>query len=129
MSRRFQFSLRALLGLAAVVCLLLGCWHLLTKHGQYVVATPAKIGEPITVDGQLVCFCGPSLLYVELVGEPPLDRLVQNIYVIKRSWGCLYRLKTKIDPISRSGDDAILLRFQMKPGAVAARGVVTVTEQ
>jgi hypothetical protein len=127
MRRRFQFSLRALLGLAAAVCVVLGGHHLLVKYGQYVVAKPAGIGEPISIDGQLVWLCGPRLLYVELVSEPRLDRLVRNIYVLKRSWGCLYRLKTTIDGISHAGHHEILLRMQ--PSTIGVRGAATISER
>ena len=130
MSRRFQFSLRWLLGLAAAVCFALGGWHLLVTYGQYVGAPPTNVGKPITVEAQLVRIGGPRLLRgIELIGDPPLDRLVYNHYVTERSWGCLYRLKTTIDPINRAGDYAILLRFQGQPDLDRALGVVTVRER
>jgi len=40
--------------MAAVVliCLGLGGWHLLLKHGQFVEAEPAVVGQPIKIHGR-----------------------------------------------------------------------------
>ena len=130
MSRRFQFSLRSLLAAGAVVCLSLGGWHVLTIRSQYVAGLSAKVGEPITIEAQLVRFCGPRVLYVELADNPPLDRVVyHNQYIMERSWGCLYRLSETIDPMFEAGDYAILLRLQGEPNVIAPRGVLTVAER
>jgi hypothetical protein len=55
MSRRFQFSLRALLGMAVVVCLALGGWHLLVRYGQFVEMAPTAANEP-RLRGQFIFF-------------------------------------------------------------------------
>ena len=60
MTRRFQFSLRALLLVTAILCLPLGGWHLFKKYGQFIEASPIIAGQPIVVNGRLIQFFGPK---------------------------------------------------------------------
>lgn len=55
MTRRFQFSLRALLAGTSVLCAALGIRHVyLAQLASYVVLDQAKVGQPIRVRGQFV---------------------------------------------------------------------------
>ncbi|MGH7136253.1 MAG: hypothetical protein ACREHD_10970 [Pirellulales bacterium] len=68
MPRRFQFSLRALLALAGVVCLLFGGWQMLVRYGQIVELMPAVAHEPIRIKGRFFLFSvAPTQPYSVLV--------------------------------------------------------------
>src|SRR5487761_1221730 len=53
MSRRFQFTLRALLVAVVAICIGLGARHIYVMHfSSYVVAETAKVGKPIRLQSQ-----------------------------------------------------------------------------
>jgi hypothetical protein len=60
MSRRFQFSLRTLLGTMGAVALSLGTAHLTKRFGEFVSAEPIHVGHRLQVKGRLVEFFGPA---------------------------------------------------------------------
>jgi hypothetical protein len=45
-----------MLGVVAVICLGLGGWHLFLRHGQYIEAEPAVVGQPIKIHGRFFHF-------------------------------------------------------------------------
>ncbi|HWB14464.1 MAG TPA: hypothetical protein VG826_34885 [Pirellulales bacterium] len=63
MSRRFQFSLKTLLGLALVVCLVLGGWPMLKMAACHLEVADAVVGRPVAIRARFVrlsepgCFC------------------------------------------------------------------------
>jgi hypothetical protein len=52
----FQFSLKSLMAVVVLICLGLGGWHLLWTKGQYVIAEPAVVGQPIKIHGSFLRF-------------------------------------------------------------------------
>ncbi|HEV3341559.1 MAG TPA: hypothetical protein VG125_14430 [Pirellulales bacterium] len=91
MSRRFQFSLRALLGLVTVLCLLLGGWGLLLTYGQFVAAGPITLHERIALRGRLIRMLGPKRLPYCIWIDP--DGGVFDH--AERSWLCIYTVQTE----------------------------------
>lgn len=71
MSRRFQFSLRALLGLAVIVCLCFGARHIYVMHVASYVIADAKVGEPIVLRGQFFLLDAPASMGIRVgIAEP-----------------------------------------------------------
>ena len=101
MTRRFQFSLRALLGAAVVVCLLLGGWHLLWTYGQYVEAEPAKLGRSFSVKGRILRPAGPQELAYHFRIERPDGVCLLNLfgegYIARKGWLGTYRIDTTVE--------------------------------
>lgn len=104
MSRRFQFSLRTLLGLAAAVCLVLGGWHLFDTYGNYIEIDRIRVGEPITVRGRYVRFFGPDKLEIFLGWGGSDYELYGWPRDVERSWLCLYSFECELDPVYEPGD-------------------------
>ena len=95
MLRRFQFSLRALLGVAAVICLFLGGWHLLITYGEFIEVGPIELHRKTTIRGRLVRLLGPPELpyCIEINRESDSD-----LYVFSeadRSWLCIYEIRER----------------------------------
>jgi hypothetical protein len=108
MSRRFQFSLRALLGLAAVVGLLLGGWHLLDTYGNRLDVDEVRIGAPVKIKAGYVCLFGPHECNLSVALEsidgseiaPGIAR-VSEVDLVERSWLCLYRVEWEFEPVEQ----------------------------
>ena len=80
--RRFlQFSLRGLLGFAALVCLLLGGRHLLETYGSYIEVGKATAGKPVRIKGRLLRIFGPQKCSIEIDAH-----IVNHDYAVWR-WG------------------------------------------
>jgi hypothetical protein len=108
MSRRFQFSLRALLGFAVLACLVLAGRYLLGTYGTRLDVEIPRVGDPIRVKATYFRLFGPrecrlfveyriadgSLLSSGAIGASQGD-------IIKRSWLCLYTIETELEPIDR----------------------------
>lgn len=74
MTRRFQFSLRALLAGTSVFCAVLGIRQVYLAHlANYVVLEQAKIGEPIRVRGQFFqrAAADSTVFWVRIVHHGP----------------------------------------------------------
>jgi hypothetical protein len=110
MSRRFQFSLRALLGLAAIASLSLGGWHLLETYGTYVDAENPRVGEPIRISGRFVWLFGPNECHLD-IGHTWADEsgCTFSYCVGKRSWLCFYSVEQDFDPVDRPGQIEVFL--------------------
>lgn len=102
MRRRFQFSLRSLLGLAALVCVLLGGWHLLETYGTSVEVVNPRIATPIRIRGTYFWPFGPRecTLYVGYSRSDDTG-CVQKYLRAKKSWLCFYSVEYELDPVSR----------------------------
>lgn len=105
MIRRFQFSLRALMGMVASFCLLPGSWKLLARYGQYIEATPVVVGEPIPIKGRLIRPLGPSELVCSvIIGEEFLDPLRTGVgFRARRSLFCCYEFEEEATGMQRLG--------------------------
>lgn len=109
MKRRFlQFSLRGLLGFAAVVCLALGGRHLLETYGNSIEVRTARVGEPLRLKARYFCVLGPAERHLGLACEAA-DKswLAEGVYgsthsdIVKRSWLCLYTMEADLYPVTR----------------------------
>ncbi|HVW37404.1 MAG TPA: hypothetical protein VHB99_08860 [Pirellulales bacterium] len=96
MRRRFQFSLRALLGLAAGVCLLLGGKHLLETYGQRIEVEQPVVGKPIKIRARYIRLFGPSdvLIFIDVVTSTGREEGWAE--GAGRSWLCCYETETEI---------------------------------
>jgi hypothetical protein len=112
MRRRFQFSLRTLLGLAAVVCLLLGGWHLLETYGSYIEAEPLRVGVPVKLRGRYVCFFGPNKVPITIGYEKNSDEVYGWSAIVgsERSWLCLYNVECELEPVDEPCEITIYLQ-------------------
>src|SRR5215469_7313719 len=119
MSRRLQFSVRALLGAAFAIGLMLGLLHLLEKYGQKIQPTQAVVGAPITINARYVRPFGPPecVIFVE-ARLPSGARLMEK--VAKRSWLCFYVVEFQAPPIN----EPFQLEVQMGEftGSAGSRG-------
>ncbi|HVX15133.1 MAG TPA: hypothetical protein VHC22_28330 [Pirellulales bacterium] len=108
MKRRLQFSLRGLLGLAALVCLSLGGRHLLETYGNSLDAEDPKAGLPIRVKARYFCLFGPTECYFDVGYETPDGSQLSDGTLgmssgelAKRSWLCLYRIESELEPVDQ----------------------------
>jgi hypothetical protein len=94
MSRRFQFSLRGLLGLATVACLLLGGWHLLKTYGNRIEVIGAS-----RVKGRYIRVLGPTQCHLVVAARGP-DGIVwwSHERDVKRSRLCCYDFDWELGP-------------------------------
>lgn len=99
MTRRFQFSLRALLGTVVFGCLILGAGSLLKSKGQFVRAEPTKVGEPILIRGRVILFGGPGRFEYHLSLSTDGMTLIRSDQA-ERSWLCLYNVEEAFEPSS-----------------------------
>lgn len=96
------------MGLAAVVCILLGGCHLLDTYGNWLDVGDAIIGQPIPVKATCIRLFGPPECYLE-VGYDTADGSelsdgtlgMSEGHTVKRSWLCLYRIETEFEPVDR----------------------------
>ena len=121
MPRRFQFSLRALLVLVAVACVLLGAWHLLETYGTTIAIERPQVGEPLHVKATYFRPFGPSECYLEVgykVTEGMTDGFVkcQLAKSAERSWCCFYETEFDFDPIDYPCRVVVYLRRYDKMG-------------
>lgn len=103
MSGRFQFSLKALLGLTAIVCLSLGGWHLLETYGTSIEAVNPRIGMPIRLKGSYFLPFGPDECTLS-TGYSRTDDTgsIQKYLRAKRSWLCFYSVEYELDPVDHA---------------------------
>jgi hypothetical protein len=107
--RRFlQFSLRGLLGLAALVCLALGTWHWIETYGNRLDVEGARVGVPVRVKARCLWPFGPTECYIYVGyetadGSPLSDGTsgVSNLDCVERSWLCLYSLESELMPVDQ----------------------------
>jgi hypothetical protein len=105
--RRFlQFSIRGLLSFAALVCLLLGGWHLLHAYGNYIKVSTAAVGKPMRVKGRLVRVFGPPKCSIEIDGHIPnrSSPLWREGTWAARSWLCCYEFDEETAPLMKPGE-------------------------
>jgi hypothetical protein len=102
MSRRFQFSLRALLVATLVICLSLGVWHLLETYGTSVAVENARVGAPIVVKARYFWPRGPDECTL-FVGYARNDDTgcVEKYLRAKRSWLGFYTVDYELDRVDR----------------------------
>ena len=112
MLRRFQFSLRALLGLSVAMCLLLGARHLLETCGQFVASQTARIGEPVAINGRLIRFFGPREYeyFLDVIPRVEGEEQMTWLGTSKRSWLCVYEVSQDFGPMSRPGSYRLILQ-------------------
>lgn len=110
--RRFlQFSLRGLLGVAALVCLALGGRHLIETYGSSISVETTKAGEPILVRATYCCPFGPRECDL-VVGYATADdgASVRRHFGGKRSWLCLYKVECEFNLYQRPRQITLFLR-------------------
>lgn len=108
MKRRFlQFSLRGLLGFAAIICLLLGARHLLETYGNRLDVEDAKVGDFIRVKARYFRVFGPSECVLEAGYKaadgsmlPTRNYGMSSIQSVEREWLCLYRSEWELYPVN-----------------------------
>ena len=94
MKRRFfQFSLRWLLGLATLVCLLLGGWHLLDVYGNYMEVGDLAVGKPVRVKGRAIRLFGPQRCWIQVSANHDCDNGLHESGWVDRSWLCCYEFE------------------------------------
>lgn len=101
MSRRFQFSLRALLLLTAAIAALFGGWRLFALNAQYVAVKPDPSTDLLTINGRIVRFLGPRTIdcAVALTVVAHDDHVGAQIgdQVVERHWLCVYPIEIETD--------------------------------
>ena len=136
MTRRFQFSLRALLAFAAVICVLLGGWHLLQTYGNRLDVENPRLGAPIRVKATYFCPLGPSQCHLSLgymtadgsqLSDGTLGRSAGDM--IKRSWLCLYSMESELEPVDQPCQLIIEFKRYEKPPARGGGRVWDIEEQ
>jgi hypothetical protein len=100
MSRRFQFSLRGLLGIAAVVCAAFGGIHLLNAYGSWIEVSDLAVGKPVIVKGRYIRLFGPPklLIFIQIKEPKPKGRFGYYGSCVgsrQRRWLCLYSLEAE----------------------------------
>ncbi|MGH7134798.1 MAG: hypothetical protein ACREHD_03610 [Pirellulales bacterium] len=119
MPRRFQFSLRALLGLGAVVCLLLGGRHLVETYATYIEVSNSALDEPISIKGRIVRLFGPPKIYFDVnfkcynAETPSFSRTAGGW--VDRSWLCCYNFYDT-SPIEMPGNWVVEAELSWYPG-------------
>ena len=123
MKRRFlQFSMRGLLGFAALVCLCLGARHLLKTYGNWLEVEEARAGVPILVKARCIWPFGPTeccfyVGYETADGSTLSDRTsgVSNFDCVERSWLCLYSLESELMPVDQPRQLVVYVNRYEKP--------------
>jgi hypothetical protein len=89
MARRwYQFNLKSLMAIVAMICLGLGGWHLLLKYGRYVEAEPALVGQPIKIHGRFLhFFAGADSGQYELIVRSKKSSFRQSGIADRSGWG------------------------------------------
>jgi hypothetical protein len=122
--------LRGLLGLAALVCLLLGGRHLLNTYGNYIEAGDLALGEPIRVKGRMIRVFGPQRRQIQVaarnIGTPGQRQMgdtegSSDMVWADRSWLCCYEFDCELD--------AMYIPGQWIIGAGEAQGMGLVDAQ
>jgi hypothetical protein len=93
--------LRGLLGLAALICLVLGGWHLLHAYGTSLKVESPRVGEPFRVKATKFRPFGPRYCALEIVFEELGDGTLgmMRSKLAERSWGCFYATEIDFEPI------------------------------
>lgn len=111
MRRRIQFSLRGLIGFVAIVCVLLGGWHLLDTYGTHVDAGVTRIGAPIRINGTYFCPFGPrDCGLVVGYARDDDDGSIEKYLRARRSWLCFYSVEYEFEPVDRACQIIVFLR-------------------
>ncbi|HVX12353.1 MAG TPA: hypothetical protein VHC22_14315 [Pirellulales bacterium] len=86
MRRRFlQFSLRWLLGMATLVCLALGGWHLLETYGYQLEQNGTRF------KGRCIRVLGPAKRHLAVAGRAADGTVLWTVERdVERSWLCCY---------------------------------------
>ncbi len=71
MTRRFQFSVRALLVGIVAICVGFGSWRFRSSNRQYVHASPVRVRQHIEVTGQFFELNGPEIHHFLVLAEAP----------------------------------------------------------
>jgi hypothetical protein len=102
-----QFSLRALLGTTAFICILLGGWHLLHTYGNRIEVNDVSVGEPIKVKVRYCRVFGPPVCRIQVsvsdwdYDSPHLHYGGSSEDNKKRSWLCFYTHECEFEPVRR----------------------------
>ena len=132
MSRRFQFSLRGLLGLAAIFCILLGSGHIVATYGSYVAANPTKVRQPVAIYGRIVRPFGPAQLDYAIAWQTPGndDPGRRNYWMPFRSdrkWLCFYDIRAEIRNIYPGKYEIAVVADPLSTNEVAVTGAMEIT--
>ena len=94
MSRRFQFSLKSLLGVAAIICLVFGGWHLLKTYGNRI-----EVIGTSRVKGRHIRLLGPTKCHLVVAARGP-DDIVWWTHErdVERAWLCCYDFDCEVGP-------------------------------
>ncbi|HQU46380.1 MAG TPA: hypothetical protein PK867_26470 [Pirellulales bacterium] len=126
MSRRFQFSLRALLVAAAVVPLMLGGAHLFSGYAQYIEVGPVQVDGSTVIEGRIVRFFGPlDLEYCLEVDGRPEHEGIWSFGIARRKWLCIYPIQRDYDFSRRPPGQYRLTLIGGDPRENAQRGAAT----
>ncbi|HEV3342890.1 MAG TPA: hypothetical protein VG125_21130 [Pirellulales bacterium] len=120
--RVLQFSLRGLLGLAAFVCLALGCWHLLETYGTSLKVESPRVGELFRVKATNFRPFGPPHCALEIVFEElggTLGRTRSKL--AERSWGCFYATEIDFEPIDHPCQVIVYLQRHERTGVMTGK--------
>ena len=124
MSRRFQFSLRALLVATAAVCLMFGGLRLL-KQSEFLELRLVKRGhQGVKARGRFVRLLGaPDVGYwVEFQDQDRYNSnslpcvILSGMFTASRSWFAIYDFKTVFDPPKEPGRYEYTIVVDGQPG-------------
>ena len=126
MTRRFQFSLRGLLGVAVAVCLVLGGWKLFRSFQQYITVTRDPSTDLVRVEGQIIRFLGPpEIQYDACLGVVRHDGHAGakvGSWISERRWLCVYPIAVETDVLasefSRATASVFIEEEEIESGSV-----------
>jgi hypothetical protein len=105
-----QFSVRTLLVVTAVICVLLGSLRLVEAFGQRIEVDDVVMGEPIKVKARYVRVCGPPVCTVQVKlynKKSYYDRMTWG--QASRVWLCSYNFQCTFPAVETPGELSIEL--------------------
>lgn len=118
MSRRFQFSLRAMLVVSVAICVAMGSWRLHHDRRQYVHASPVPVNWQIDVTGQFFHLNGPEIHQFVVVAEAPEKDGKRfrwgSTGIARRKGAGTYEITTRLRPAEAPGIYKLML-WPMEP--------------
>jgi len=128
--------LRALLGLTATICLMLGGRHLLETYGNRVDVENVEIGAPIRIKATCFHFFGPaecefSLGYTTADGSELSEGTLgwSDGPLVKRSWLCFYSFESELWAVNRPCQLIVYFHRHEKPAGQGGDRVWTLQEK
>ncbi len=112
MTRRFQFSVRALLVGIVIACIALGLWRAYVPHySSFVEAGPAVVGKPFATHGRVFVFGShPSAFTVEIALRGVIQEQSLVDFPEDVTWGA-YEFDVEMSEMTRPGDYDIQIRI------------------